>query len=322
MIKGMHILFKTFIWLLLGVFLSSSSFQPGLQGLVQPEFVQHELNALTGDLGLRETRALLPWQELSETSKIQAHLHFVERWLRQHPPADLSPAQAQARAQHLDALQTYWQAGHFPSQSAYPGRRPRFVDDRGQLCAVGYLISRSGHPDLTQHLKQRFEYAYLLDMQDPQLDTWVANSGLSAQELAMIQPTYGPAPDPLFGQVAPLVGTVSFLLAAALGITLLLTTDFLSPELQLYGGISLEILLLVSGLSFLLYAFKGERSVAMSWIALQTGGFLILLSSIALFFTVPHLWAQPPPTEPNGLQLGFVTASNNAYFGLNYTQAF
>jgi len=85
----------------------------------------------------------------------------------------------------------------FPQRTGdpYPGRRPRFIDDRGVHCAVGEMIRATGHPELAQRIDERFEYAYVEQITEPALRQWAKRHGFSVKELAMVQPGYSPVPD-------------------------------------------------------------------------------------------------------------------------------
>lgn len=169
----------------LSLTLMGFSLQPAAAAL------QRSVNAVLGDRSYSHRFGHLPGPEANETLRIQTHLAYVEGQLRRHTPQAI-PAQFHAqRRQLLDFLHQYWTTGVFPSQNAYPGRRPHFIDEQGRLCAVGHLIAQSAGRGLAERINARYRYAYLPEMQMPELDSWVASSGLTARELAMIQPTYG-----------------------------------------------------------------------------------------------------------------------------------
>lgn len=125
-----------------------------------------------------------------ETERIRSHLELVERLLRaQNPPA--SQALAAARARNLDALRDYWQLGRFPVNTTVPGgRNPIFIDENGVACAAGAVMIASGHAPLARRISKTLNTRYLDEMHDPELDEWVAQSGLSLGELRLIQPSY------------------------------------------------------------------------------------------------------------------------------------
>ena len=93
-------------------------------------------------------------------------------------------------------LHQYRLNGVFPKNLDYPDeRRPCFIDKDGRICAVGYLVEKTASRAAAESINEKYRYAELLAMNDKTLDGWVAASGLTKEECAMIQPTYGwPAP--------------------------------------------------------------------------------------------------------------------------------
>lgn len=149
------------------------------------------INAVIGDASWRGDPS-----QGTEVERIRAHLAYVEGLLRE-APAGLSGAPLARRHEALDALARYREAGVFPRRGAdpYPGRRPRFIDDRGVHCAVGEMVRATGHAELARQVNARFEYAYIEAIEDPGLARWAKRHGFTLKELAMIQPGYSPVPD-------------------------------------------------------------------------------------------------------------------------------
>lgn len=131
----------------------------------------------------------------TEVERIRAHLRFVEARLRVDPAIDAERLARRHAA--LDALARYREAGVFPrrTRDPYPGRRPRFIDDRGVHCAVGEMIRATGHAELARRIDERFEYAYVEQIREPGLVRWAKRFGFSVKELAMVQPSYSPVPN-------------------------------------------------------------------------------------------------------------------------------
>jgi hypothetical protein len=142
-----------------------------------------------------------PWFLEVERTRIQHHLERVEQGLRSSEPFGLSPAQRQARARQLDRLREYRLAGEFPRNVEAPGlRTPVFQDDRGVLCAVGYLLAIDGRRDLVERVARTRNLARIPELADePGLLEWLHENGLSVDEAAWIQPSYDgwwPGPEP------------------------------------------------------------------------------------------------------------------------------
>jgi hypothetical protein len=132
--------------------------------------------------------------------RVRLHLERVEALLRARTPETVGDEQRAARGRMLDHLRTYIERGEFPRNHEMAGRRPHFIDEDGRICAVGYLIEQSAGRALAEAINVRHEWDYIRDFHG--IEAWVAASGLSVDELAMIQPSYEwerpapPAPRP------------------------------------------------------------------------------------------------------------------------------
>jgi hypothetical protein len=131
----------------------------------------------------------------SERDRIRGHLLFAHDLLAAADPSGLSPALRAARAKNLAVLARYARAGQFPRNDDHPdARRPTFVDARGEICAVGALFaSDQGYPAAVR-VAERHKYAFIVELDDPQLAAWQQTSGLTTEELALIQPAYDGPP--------------------------------------------------------------------------------------------------------------------------------
>lgn len=143
----------------------------------------------------------------SEQARIRAHLEAVAERLARVDDSSLAPALRDARQRNLDRLRAYARAGAFPSKPAHmPGRIPNFLDDRGNVCAVGYLVEQDLGRDAVVAVARDYQFDYVPYIDSPALADWQATSGLSTLELAMIQPNYDgggggypPPPPPTYG---------------------------------------------------------------------------------------------------------------------------
>jgi hypothetical protein len=153
------------------------------------------VNAILGDISYFEKYSSLPTKSASEVKRIQAHLEYVESLLRKASTAHLSKKQKKNRQKAIENLHIYWKAGVFPENREFLNdRKPCFIDAKGNLCAVGYLIEQSAGRGVAEQINARYQYEYLMDMEWNVIDEWIASSGLTKLECAMIQPTYGPIP--------------------------------------------------------------------------------------------------------------------------------
>ncbi|MEQ1768086.1 MAG: hypothetical protein ABL859_11700, partial [Methylotenera sp.] len=78
----------------------------------------------------------------------------------------------------------------FPLNTLHTNRQPYFIDDNNNYCAVGYLMKKSGADNIAKDIQATQNYSYLKDIKNPKLMNWVKQSGLSLDELALIQPGY------------------------------------------------------------------------------------------------------------------------------------
>lgn len=169
--------------------------------------------ARAGGPGAAESERLLR----ADASRITAHLMAVEEELLTRDVSHLFLEQRAARARHIAVLRDYRQAGIFPHNHDVPGARvPVFVDRHGTHCAVGYLLAQAGRSDIVNRVRQTRNLARVPELaDDPALVAWLDSTGISLEEAARIQPTYGGG-----GVVAEDDGEVSagYALASALSL--------------------------------------------------------------------------------------------------------
>ena len=153
------------------------------------------VNAILGDISYFEKYSSLPTHSASEVLRIQTHLEYVESLLRNVPTAHLTKKQKKNRFKAIKNLHDYWVAGIFPENREFLNeRKPCFIDSKGNICAVGYLIEQSSGREVAEQINSHNQYEYLMDMEWNVIDEWISSSGLTKLECAMIQPTYGPIP--------------------------------------------------------------------------------------------------------------------------------
>jgi hypothetical protein len=186
--------------------------------------IEQTVNALIGDISYTQTFGHQPTKETDENTRLQTHLKYVEKLLRNKDISSLTVEQKENRKKILDLLNEYWTARVFPKNYDYPDQRiPCFIDKDGNICAVGYLIEQTAGRQVAEEINSKFKYEYLLAMNDPKIDSWVQTSGLTKEECAMIQPAYGPAPtdnyiSPAYGVSSSLVGGLNLSLNTINGI--------------------------------------------------------------------------------------------------------
>lgn len=134
---------------------------------------------------------IAPALHLTEQQLVQLHLLKTEELLRARNVVHLSVAQQQSRLQHLAVLHQYILAGRFPQNNLHNARQPYFIDAADTYCAVGYLMKMSGEMEMAKQISSVQNYNYLIDIKHPRLMDWVSKTGLTFNELALIQPGYG-----------------------------------------------------------------------------------------------------------------------------------
>lgn len=159
----------------------------------EPSPDKRSINAVIGDESYLKIYGVKPTERVPEDVRIKTHLQYVERILRSRSVEHLSKEQTRNRFNHLDELREYYQAGRFPHNDGHPdSRRPTFISEDGNICAVGYLIEQTLGRDLVEKINQQFKYSYIQDIDHPVFNDWVKSSGFTIRELAMIQPQYSP----------------------------------------------------------------------------------------------------------------------------------
>lgn len=157
-----------------------------------------EVNPIVGDLSSRLGTGLLSPENQTEQQRVATHLAFAEHILRSRNVDHLSSQLQKRRARMLNLLEEYWQAGVFPGNYDHPGqRRPCFIDQKGNICAVGYLVEQTAGYEAASDINRLYQYADISEMDHGSLDSWIAESGLSRDEVALIQPTYGNINEPI-----------------------------------------------------------------------------------------------------------------------------
>jgi hypothetical protein len=166
-----------------------------------------------------------------EVTRLQAHFDSVDFELRAAPTANLTSSQRIARTQLVAWLRDYRDDATFPSNDRVLSQpMPFFRDSRGVLCAMAYLVQRSGRSDLVNRIARSANNATIAELSgDDGLRAWLDSVGLSAAEAGRIQPQYGGflgiiedtrggSSDRLFHPAAAMAFNMAALAAAAVNI--------------------------------------------------------------------------------------------------------
>jgi hypothetical protein len=153
------------------------------------------VNPVIGDISFVKKFGVMPNKNTDEALRIKTHLEYVENVLRKKDISNLSSELKEKRNFLLDLLHDYSSAEIFPINYDHKeSRKPCFIDKENRICAVGYLIEKTAGRKVAEQINAKHKYDELLAMNNKAIDTWIANSGLTKEECAMIQPAYGPPP--------------------------------------------------------------------------------------------------------------------------------
>lgn len=153
---------------------------------------KNAINAVLGDQSFVERFGHLPDEGTPDYIRIRTHLEYVEDMLRNAPTGHLSPSQKENRIKYLGYLREYHHKGEFPFNDGHADpRRPTFIAENGNICAVGYLVERSAGRHIAEKVNGSYKYAFIREIDDPVFLAWAEESGFSMMELASIQPQYG-----------------------------------------------------------------------------------------------------------------------------------
>jgi hypothetical protein len=134
--------------------------------------------------------------QLQELERLQAHFMWVLALLRAQNHDEKSAEWKESRARTLELLERYSDAGRFPrNEIATDAMVPVFIDRHGTTCAVAELMSWTGHVELAERLHRTMNFSYvdeMLQQLPEELARWGELAGLSAAEIALIQPSYCP----------------------------------------------------------------------------------------------------------------------------------
>ncbi|HTL82580.1 MAG TPA: hypothetical protein VL651_12795 [Bacteroidia bacterium] len=151
----------------------------------------HTVNPILGDISFVKKFGHLPDSATDEVLRIKTHFEYVENLLRQKDVSYLPPELQVKRGKLLDLLHQYAAAGIFPHNYDHPEKRvPCFIDKNGNICAVGFLIEKTAGREIAEEINRKHQDQKIFEMNDSEVDDWIASSGLTKEECAMIQPTY------------------------------------------------------------------------------------------------------------------------------------
>ena len=156
----------------------------------------------------------------SEVARIQAHFDSVLHELRAADVSHLSDGQKRTREERIASLAHYRDRGVFPHNHDFAESwMPYFVDHRGVLCAVAWLLESSGRRDIVDRVAAANNNVWVADLAaDREFTGWLALSGLTLAEAARIQVPYVETGDESSAPRFNRVNTGAAILAGGLGL--------------------------------------------------------------------------------------------------------
>jgi hypothetical protein len=133
----------------------------------------------------------------AEIDRLRTHFDIVDTELRARDAFALTPDRRARRDRLIEWLRDYRHEGEFPVNAGHADVAvPIFRDADARLCAMAYLIARSGRGDIVERIASERNTAYVRELtDDPELVVWLDDHGLTAAEAGRIQPMYGPIPE-------------------------------------------------------------------------------------------------------------------------------
>lgn len=111
------------------------------------------INGEVGDISYFDRFGSGNVKSLGSIERIQLHLEYVDKVLRNAPTEHLSASQKQRRENIIEKLRDYRLNGEFPQHNTASASRktqPRFIDHEGTFCAIGQLMVETGDKELAE----------------------------------------------------------------------------------------------------------------------------------------------------------------------------
>jgi hypothetical protein len=101
--------------------------------------------------------------------------------------AELRKKLAERRKTNLNHFHAYLTAGVYPANTFAPGEANVWRDAAGRFCAAATIIRRSGDVLLVDKVAEQNNFIKLADVHQGPLMDWMLTSGLTQEEVALIQ---------------------------------------------------------------------------------------------------------------------------------------
>jgi hypothetical protein len=148
------------------------------------------INSIIGDISYVKKFGHLPSPDTDLHIRISTHLAYAENMLR-NTKTSYNREKDQKRRNILDYLNEYRLAESFPDQSNRTnGKGPCGNGEGKNKCAVCYLIEKSAGRKAAININKDFKNCKIAGVSSEALTVWIRNSGLTREEVEIIQPSY------------------------------------------------------------------------------------------------------------------------------------
>ena len=126
---------------------------------------------------------------VTQVATAEAKLSLVGR-----KQARLQAELTAARKLQIQRLRAYANARQFPRNTYAMGKVNVLIDDDGNICAAANLMAQDGRLALVQRLAAKNNFLRFADVKSGAAYQWILHSGLTQEEIALIQEPYWEQP--------------------------------------------------------------------------------------------------------------------------------
>lgn len=145
------------------------------------------INSIIGDISYVKKFGHLPSPDTDRNTRISTHLAYAEKMVRENNTA-YNKEVAQKRRNILDHLHNYRVVGSFPEQNNSPG--VCLFSEGGRTCAICYLVEKSAGRETAENVSKDLKKCKIAGVKSAALTDWIRSSGLTREEVEIIQPSY------------------------------------------------------------------------------------------------------------------------------------
>ena len=138
------------------------------------------INAEIGDESYVQIYGSLPGEDVPFTVRVRTHLEYAESVLRNRPVDHLTEEQKKNRELLLDLLEGFMMSEKFS----------QIGENNKKICVICYMFEKTSDSTLTDFDPYQINKSTFNKLNHPGLSDWVEESGITIEELALIQPVY------------------------------------------------------------------------------------------------------------------------------------